>query len=110
MTALLPDLTPAEAVLWDAMLTAGWTTAQCQTAFAAAARGITVTARSVVSRDAYTGLTRQSTGEWQRGMVLQRLGLEAAQLARVTYDTGGEGGMVLEARLLVVPGLDVVVI
>lgn len=109
---MTPVLAPSEAVLWDAMLMAGWTPAQCRVAFAAAARGTIVTARSVVpGSDSYnTGLTRQSMGAWQRDMLLQRLGVEAAKLTRVTYDTDGEGGMVLEARLLVVPGLDVAAI
>lgn len=112
MTALLHDLTPGEAVLWDAMTSFGWTPAQCRMAFAAAARGTIVTTRSVVpsmvgafigNGRRNTGLTRQSMGAWQRDMLLQRLGVEAAKLTRVTYDTDGEGGMVLEARLLVVP-------
>lgn len=102
----MAPLTPSEAVLWDAMLSAGWTPTQCRVAFAAAARGTVVTARSEVRRDAYTGLARQSAGEWQRGMVLQRLGTEAAKFAHVTYDTDGDGGTVLEARLLVVPGVE----
>lgn len=106
---MMPPLTPSEAVLWDAMISVGWTPAQCRMAFAAAARGTMVTARSVVPGDDRhnTGLTRQSMGAWQRDMLLQRLGVEAAKLTRVTYDTDGEGGMVLEARLLVVPDVEV---
>lgn len=108
MTALLPDLTPAEAVLWDAMLSAGWTSAQCRMAFAAAKRGIVVAAQSGVTRldiDRYRDRPDQMEVmlDRQRDLVLRRLGAEAAKLASVThaYDrTTGED--VLQARLFVV--------
>lgn len=101
-------MTPAEEVLMDAMLAHGWTPGQCRMAFAAAARGTMVAARSVTPDGDYNmGLTRQGMIKVNRDLLLQKLGLEAAKQAGVTYDTDGLGGMVLEARLLVVPcGLD----
>lgn len=110
MTAFLHDLSPGEAVLWDAMLTAGWPPAQCRMAFAAAARGVVVGERYVVTLQESSALSPMSLRTMRRDLLLRRLGMEVSRLASVTTAADPTLGTILEARLLVVPGLDVAVI